>query len=199
MRRCVIALFFLTLSPSATAQEKLLDEIYGRFSHITGASADFTEVKKTKAFKKDQIQKGKFSSSRTGELTWEVLEPVRSTFTVKGDTARVTYPDMDYEKTYDLKKDAGIGTVVKNIFAVVGATGSASLKESYEYAVEGSWKDGWKITLVPRSKKVRKVIKKIILTVTKKDFITSIRIIEGGGDSTDITFTNIKLKKKSSK
>jgi outer membrane lipoprotein-sorting protein len=195
MRRLVIALFVLTLSPEVLAQEELLDEIYGKFSSVTGASADFTEVKKTKAFKKEQVQKGKFSSSRKGDLVWEIIDPVRSTFTVKGDTARVTYPDMDYEKTYDLKKDKGIGVVVKNIFAVVGASGSSSLKETYEYAVEGSWKEGWKVTLVPKNKKVKKVIKKIILTITKKDFITSIRIIEGGGDSTTITFTNIKLKR----
>ncbi len=196
MRSLLPAMLVLLLSPAAHAQDKLLDEIYGKFSHVTGASADFTEVKKTKAFKKEQVQKGRFSSSRKGELTWEIIEPVRSTFTVKGDTARVVYPDMNYEKTYDLKKDKGIGTVVKNIFAVVGATGSASLKETYEYAVEGSWKEGWTVTLVPKSKKVRKVIKKIILTITKKDFITSIRILEGGGDSTTITFTNIKLEKK---
>jgi outer membrane lipoprotein-sorting protein len=196
MRRLALALLVLTLSPPAGAQEDLLDQIYGRFSHVTGASADFTEVKKIKAFKKDQVQKGKFSSSREGELTWEIIEPVRSTFTVKGDTARVTYPDKGYEKTYDLEKDKGIGTVVKNIFAVVGATGSASLKEAYACAVEGSWKEGWTVTLVPKNKKVKKVIKKIILTITKKDFITSIRIFEGDGDSTTITFTNIKLKKK---
>lgn len=194
MRSLLTALMILVMSPAAHGQEKLLDEIYGKFSHVTGASADFTEVKKTKAFKKEQVQKGRFSSSRKGELTWEITEPVRSTFTVKGDTARVVYPDMDYEKTYDLKKDKGIAVVVKNIFAVVGATGSASLKETYEYEVQGGWKDGWTVTLVPKSKKVRKVIKKIILTITEKDFITSIRILEGSGDSTTITFTNIKLK-----
>ena len=95
MRRLVNALLLLTLSPEARAQEELLDEIYGKFSSVTGASADFTEIKKTKAFKKEQVQKGKFSSSRKGDLVWEIIEPVRSTFTVKGDTARVTYPDME--------------------------------------------------------------------------------------------------------
>ena len=184
----------LLASPAAGAQEKLLDQIYGRFSHVTAASADFTEVKKSKAFKKEQVQKGRLASSRNGELVWEIVEPVKSVFSVKGSTAKVVYPDLDYEKTYDLKTDKALGEVVKNIFSIVGASGADTLKKSYDYKVEGSWKAGWKVTLVPKNKQVRKVLKKIVLTITEKDFITAIQLLEAGGDTTAISFTNIKLK-----
>ena len=194
--KALLAAALLLMSSAAAgagAQEKMLDQIYARFAGIKSASADFTETKKSKAFKKEQVQKGKFLSSRDGNLTWDVLEPLRSTFTVSGSTAKVVYPDLNYEKIYDLKTDSSLGHVIKNIFSIVSASGAAAIKKTYECSVEGSWKKGWKVTLVPRSKDVRKVIAKIILTITEKEFITAIEIIEGGGDSTTIAFTNIKL------
>lgn len=194
MKYIAAALILFLLPTGAHAQGKGLDEIYSKFNHVTGAGADFTEIKKIKAFKKKQIQKGKFSSSRNGELKWEIIEPVKSTFTVKGNTAKVVYPDLDYEKTYDLKTDTSLSYVVKNIFSIISASGTDTLKENYNTTIEGSWKEGWKVILVPKSKKVRKVISKIILTITEKEFITSIEIFEGGGDHTAIQFTNIKLK-----
>lgn len=187
------ALVLLFSGPGAGTQEKMLDQIYAKFTGIKSASADFTETKRSKAFKKEQVQKGRFFSARDGSLKWEVLEPMKSTFTVSGSTAKVVYPDLKYEKTYDLKTDGSLGQVVKNIFSIVSASGAGTMKKTYECSVEGSWKKGWKVTLVPRSKEVKKVIAKIVLKITEKDFITAIEIFEGSGDSTSILFTNIKL------
>jgi outer membrane lipoprotein-sorting protein len=190
---CGALYFALLLLLSPEVQEKTLDLIYAKFAAVKSVSADFTETKKSRAFTKEQVQKGKFFSSRDGRLTWEVLEPVRSIFTVSGSTAKVVYPDLKYEKTYDLKTDSSLGQVVKNIFSIVSASGVGTMKKIYECGVEGSWKKGWKVTLVPHNKKVKKIIAKIILTITEKEFITAIEIFEGGGDGTTIVFTNIKL------
>jgi len=189
--RRALPLLFLAALGAAGGNSTKLGEIYARFEHVKSVSAGFTETITSKAFKTPQVQKGVFYSSRDGSLLWDVREPVKSTFTVKGSTAKVTCPDLDYEKTYDLNADAGLGEVVRNIFAVVGASGPQALKKGYEIGVEGSWKKGWKLTLVPKSEAVKKIIPKIILTVTAKDFITAIEIVEANGDAASIAFTGI--------
>ena len=197
MKRAGAALIFVACFAAAAAaaggHEKRLDEIWAKFSHVKSVRADFTEIKKQKAFKKDQVQKGKLFSSKDGTLIWETTSPVKSTFTVKGTTAKVVYPDLNYEKTYDLKKQSSLGHVVKNIFAIVGASDASVMKKNYTCTVEGSWEDGWKVTLVPRSDAVKKVIAGIILSISKADYINTIQIIEAGGDSATVTFTNIVL------
>ncbi|MFH1438078.1 MAG: outer membrane lipoprotein carrier protein LolA, partial [Pseudomonadota bacterium] len=90
MIRAGAALIFVACFAAAAAaaggQEKLLDAIWAKFSHVKSVRADFTEIKKQKAFKKDQVQKGRFFSSKEGTLIWETTSPVKSTFTVKGTT-----------------------------------------------------------------------------------------------------------------
>jgi len=174
-------------------QEKLLEEIYGRFATIASVAADFTQTRTGKAFKKAQVQKGTFFSSRDGALVWKVTSPSPSVFTVKGSSATVSYPELGYEKTYDLAAEAGLGVVVKSIFAIVGAAGPGPLVKDYEVSAKGSWKKGWSVTLVPRGEALRAAIARIVLAITPKDFIRSITIVEGGGDTTVIDFTNVVL------
>ncbi len=173
--------------------ERTLEVIYSRFATIKSVAADFVEKKKSRAFSTPQIQKGRFFSSRDGKLKWEILEPIRSTFTVSGNTAMVLYPDLRYEKIYDLATDTSLSEVVKNIFAIVSASAVDVIKKNYRYHLEGNWGKGWKVTLVPRRKAVRKVIEKIVLTITDKEFIKTIEISEEGGDITLIRFANVKL------
>ena len=192
----ILSALCMAAGPGEKSQDKQLDEIYAKFSHVKSVRADFTEIKKQKAFKKDQVQKGTFFSSKDGTLVWKTLSPVKSTFTVKGTTAKVEYPDLDYEKTYDLKKQSSLGHVVRNIFAIIGASDASVMKKNYSCSVEGSWEEGWTVTLVPRSDAVKKVIARIILTITRADYITAIQIVEAGGDSTTVFFTNIVFNPK---
>jgi len=188
----------LTISKKTISQGKLA-EIYSKFANIESVEANFTETKKSKVFQTEQIQKGTVFSSRNGKLIWHVAEPVENMFIIDGNTVKISYPDLNYEKYYDLRNAGVISEVAKNIFAIVSISGYKIIEKNYESTIKGNWKNGWQITLIPKQKEVKKAITKMTLNITENDFITSIEIFEGNGDITKIVFQNIKLNPASKK
>lgn len=169
-----------------------LDEIYARFDFVKSVKADFVQIKKSPAFKKPQVEEGSFYSSSSGELVWKVDRPAKSVFVVKGKRATVKYPELGYKKTYNLTEAGSpLGYVVESIFSIVGVGGADEIKRRYGYRIKGSWKEGFNITLVPKSVIVKKIIEKIVLEITAADFIKSIKIFESGGSLTEIKFRNV--------
>ena len=154
---------------------------------------DFTQVRQAAMLKEKMTSKGKMSFSGKN-LKWEYTEPNKFALVVKEENGQQQVYIQQDGKTK--KADGQSGQLFKGIAQIVmGSVTGRALSDNGDFTVEMFTQgDQWVAKLTPKQAKLKKMFSSIHLYFNEKhNAVTKVEMKEANGDTTTITFTNVKL------
>lgn len=199
----VLGLVLLLLISSVSAQsltkaspeqsKKMIETVGKATAAVKTIQCDFTQVRQSTMLKEKQTSKGQMFYSGQN-LKWAYTSPNKHALVVKGDGQ--VYMQQDGKTK---KADGQSGQLFKGIAQIVmNSVTGAALSESGDFTVEMFTQgDKWVAKLTPKQAKLKKMFTSIYLYFNDKhNAVTKVEMKEANGDTTTITFTNLKLNEK---
>lgn len=196
----VMLLLFVTTGSAQTLKKatpeqakKMVETVNKATATVKGIQCDFTQVRQSAMLKEKMTSKGKMSFSGKN-LKWEYTEPNKFALTVKEENGQQQVYIQQDGKTK--KADAQSGQLFKGIAQIVtGSVTGTVLSDNGDFTVEMYTQgDQWVAKLTPKQAKLKKMFSSIFLYFNDKhNAVTKVELKEANGDTTTITFTNMKL------
>jgi len=196
----VMLLLFVTTGSAQTLKKatpeqakKMVETVNKAAATVKGIQCDFTQVRQSAMLKEKMTSKGKMSFSGKN-LKWEYTEPNKFALTVKEENGQQQVYIQQDGKTK--KADAQSGQLFKGIAQIVtGSVTGTVLSDNGDFTVEMYTQgDQWVAKLTPKQAKLKKMFSSIFLYFNDKhNAVTKVEMKEANGDTTTITFTNMKL------
>lgn len=196
----VMLLLFVTTGSAQTLKKatpeqakKMVETVNKATATVKGIQCDFTQVRQSAMLKEKMTSKGKMSFSGKN-LKWEYTEPNKFALTVKEENGQQQVYIQQDGKTK--KADAQSGQLFKGIAQIVtGSVTGTVLSDNGDFTVEMYTQgDQWVAKLTPKQAKLKKMFSSIFLYFNDKhSAVTKVEMKEANGDTTTITFTNMKL------
>ena len=183
-----------SLQKASPEQSKKMIETVGKATAaVKTIQCDFTQVRQSTMLKEKQTSKGQMFYSGQS-LKWAYTSPNKYALVVKGDGQ--VYMQQDGKTK---KADGQSGQLFKGIAQIVmNSVTGAALSENGDFTVEMFTQgDKWVAKLTPKQAKLKKMFTSIHLYFNDKhNAVTKVEMKEANGDTTTITFTNLKLNEK---
>ena len=183
-----------SLQKTSSEQSKKMIETVGKATAaVKTIQCDFTQVRQSTMLKEKQTSKGQMFYSGQN-LKWAYTAPNKYALVVKGDGQ--VYMQQDGKTK---KADGQSGQLFKGIAQIVmNSVTGAALSENGDFTVEMFTQgDKWVAKLTPKQAKLKKMFTSIHLYFNDKhNAVTKVEMKEANGDTTTITFTNLKLNEK---
>lgn len=183
-----------SLQKTSPEQSKKMIETVGKATAaVKTIQCDFTQVRQSTMLKEKQTSKGQMFYSGQN-LKWAYTAPNKYALVVKGDGQ--VYMQQDGKTK---KADGQSGQLFKGIAQIVmNSVTGAALSENGDFTVEMFTQgDKWVAKLTPKQAKLKKMFISIYLYFNDKhNAVTKVEMKEANGDTTTITFTNLKLNEK---
>ena len=183
-----------TLKKATPEQSKKMLETVGKATaSVKSIQCDFTQVRQSAMLKEKMTSKGKMSFSGKN-LKWEYTEPNKFALVVKEENGQQQVYIQQDGKTR--KADGQSGQLFKGIAQIVmGSVTGTALSDNGDFTVEMFTQgDQWVAKLTPKQAKLKKMFTSIHLYFNEKhNAVTKVEMKEANGDTTTITFTNVKL------
>ena len=190
MKALVLAFALLSSAaptPAAPEGQPELAALKKKLASVVSLSASFTQTRHWSALKDAMVTQGTFSWSRGGKLVWRTRPPAESELIVEGKQATMRYPALGTSQSFDFSAQPGMAAVFDSIAAVLQADFDR-LAPLYEISVVKASPP--RVSLKPRSAEMAKVISGIELAFNAKLDLETVVMLEGGGDKTEISFSN---------
>ncbi len=179
--------------PYSEAERK---KFMAKFSKTAGKvdrlQLDFGQKRHTALFRKPLVATGRCWFAKPDKLRWEVFTPYRSILLYNGSEVA----KFDYRENKLRKLKMGSPDILRRIIGQISRWMQGDFSESesvYNLSVY-SGKDCRFLTLVPKSEKMRKYVKSVVLRSSNKGYrITEVRINESASDYIVISFTREKI------
>jgi outer membrane lipoprotein-sorting protein len=160
-------------------------------SESTGSIiSDFVQEKNLSILSEKIISKGQFCFKKQNNIRWEYSEPYRYLIIISRNQFYTR--DERNQKQYDIQSNK-MFLEINNFIS--GCIQGDILKNEKDYAIE--YFEGSKlfyVKLVPRSEKMKKILNEVQIYFDKNDLtVSSLKMVESGGDYTRIDFINKKL------
>ena len=183
-----------TLKKATSEQsKKMVEAVNKAMAEVKSIQCDFVQVRQSAMLKEKMTSKGKMSFSGKN-LKWEYTEPNRFAFSVKEEDGQQQVYIQQDGKTK--KADGQSGQLFKGIAQIVmGSLTGAALSDNGDFTVEMyTFGDQWVAKLTPKQAKMKKMFSSIFLYFNNKhNTVSKVEMKEANGDTTTITFTNVKL------
>ena len=203
MKKWIVRLMMTALWLSASAQtlkkstpeqaKKMVETVNKATAAVKSIQCDFTQVRQSAMLKEKMTSKGKMSF--TGKnLKWEYTEPNKFALVVKEENGQQQVYIQQDGKTR--KADGQSGQLFRGIAQIVmGSVTGTALSDNGDFTVEMFTQgDQWVAKLTPKQAKLKKMFASIHLYFNEKhNAVTKVEMKEANGDSTTITFSNVKL------
>lgn len=174
---------------SETDLERFLLHIKEKSEEVSSLHANITQEKKLALFKKPIIFTGKISLDRPDKLRWEFISPVPSVL-IFNQTKGMKCELGSKPQHFDLQSDPIMQIVAKQLWTWLDGD-FTKLKNDYSLHLI----DPQTIKIKPNDISMKKIIEWVsILFDNQSGQPLNIVIVEPGGDSTNIHFSNHQLK-----
>ena len=158
-------------------------------STIHAVTSEFRQERRLAMLKEPVISTGRFYYEKPDKLRWEFLSPDPSGFLVNGKIAKQWKGKNNPPEAFDLQQNPVIRLIVDQLMAWTKAD-FAWIEQRYVITI--AKEDPIMLKLVPRSSKEKKYIDRILISFEADTHYTNaVNIIEKGGDSTHIGFSNM--------
>lgn len=174
--------------------KKMVEAANKATAAVKTIQCDFTQVRQSAMVKEKMTSKGKMYFSGTN-LKWAYTTPNQYALIVK-DGGQQVYIQQDGKTK---KAEGQSAQLFKGIAQIVmGSVTGAALSENGDFTVEMFTQgDKWVAKLTPKQAKFKKMFTSIYLYFNDKhNAVTKVEMKEANGDTTTITFTNLKLNEK---
>lgn len=192
-RRFLLGAFFGTISlgaPIHAAETDMLKRIGSQIERHHVVHADFTQTKQMAALKRPLITTGHLVFLREQGVLWQIEKPYRIAYLLSDE--KIVEIAADGSRKERGQRDVpGLAQIGRVFHAMLGAQTNI-LHEYFNVSVEGNEKK-WRITLTPRHPQIAQFLTQ--LRLNGGQFVEQIRILEAGGDTTLIRFTNSRGSK----
>ncbi len=194
MRRIGAVLLFCIVIAAAEARaggnEAVLDRIRAAAGAVGTIQAGFVQEKKLSVFDEMLRSKGKFAFAKPDRLRWELTEPVKTGFSLRGKEGR-RWHEMTGEEPFRVDRDPLMGAVAGQLMAWATADFDG-LRAQYVLEVTGE--KPARVRLVPRSAALAALIEAVEVRFAPGErYVEEVTVREKGGDYTRITFRDVRL------
>ena len=197
-RLAALALTIVLLAASAahaggsgSGIDEVLKRLEKNVSSLKTLSATFVQKKRMAAFSHEIEMSGKVYIKKPSVLAWHVKKPIRYSVLITDKLIRQWDEDTDQVNEISLSGNPMLGAALEQM--TVWFEGKyTSLSKDYEIRIVS--KKGQPVVLEfnpMEHNMARKVIKKVSVGLAKDErYLSWIRIVEAGGDTTTIKFTD---------
>lgn len=190
-------LFAQDARQSATVPDgvkQVLKNIESKMSKIKSLECEFVQKKKLAIFTKEILITGKIFIQSPDLFAWHGNKPVLYSIVVNKNIFKQWDEDTDKVITFDLNSKPAFKTILKQMQSWFSGN---YLGLADEFRIEVTENKPLKLTFIPRKDATSEKMIKSVVVLFKKDlrYIENINITEKDGDSTNITFKNVKLNK----
>lgn len=169
----------------ARAADELLAQLAQQFEKRPVVRAEFVQSKAMAAFKKPLVTRGRLVFVRGKGVLWQIEAPLSLGYVLTDE--RIVEIAADGTKQMRSAQDLpGLAQVGRVFRALLGAQTSA-LQDVFTSKAEGKL-EAWQLTLQPKPGPVGQFMRQITLEGGR--YVERIRIEEGNGDITIISFRN---------
>ncbi len=187
IRRCIgIGLLCCGLPAGAqTVNDDLLNRIAVQMDRHPLVRAEFVQSKQVAALKRPLLTSGQLLFSRQQGVLWQIEQPYRVSYLLAED--RVVEIAADGSRKERLARDLPGMAQVSRVFRAMLGGNTAELRNYFELQVQGDT-SRWTLLLKPRQAQLAQFIEQ--LEIRGGAFVSEVRILEAGGDVTQIRFRN---------
>jgi outer membrane lipoprotein-sorting protein len=158
-------------------------------STVHAVASEFRQERRLAMLKEPVVSTGRFYYEKPDKLRWEFLSPDPSGFFVKGKLAKQWKGKNNPPEVFDLQQNPVIRLIIDQLLAWTKAD-FAWIEQRYIVSVVKE--DPISLKLVPRSSQEKKYIDHILISFeAETHYANAVDIIEKGGDSTRIRFSNM--------
>ena len=183
------------LAGSAAADPVPCDRIkmLARFPGLKTLRAEFTDRKRIALLEEPLVSSGRIAYQRPDRIRQVTERPAHQTIVIAGSRVTVVQHDLGREESLDLGTNAVAKAVVGNILLVLGGR----LDElSRQYRCTGTEEEDLvRLRLVPLKEPMSTVIREMDVVIAPDAKIRQVTLHEVGGDSSEMTFTNVVTDK----
>ncbi len=157
---------------------------------VQSLQADFIQVQTRTILKRPLESSGAVRFDRPGTLTWAVLTPARSTFSMGGGKATMELPDHRAHRVVDLATLPEFKRLAASVMVWLQADPVAVARDfTTTYAPSPPT-----IVLIPVDPTLGRLVKTIELGIAESPFrVAHVRIVEPTGDTVEIRFSKVVL------
>lgn len=187
MRNALWLLLWLCLFPAtagAAEVESVLTHLEGVAAGVKSLSSDFVQEKHLAMFDEVMTSKGRFLFVKPDRLRWELLEPVKSGFVLKGNEGRRWSDRSGRTEPFDLAREPVMKLVAEQLLSWARAD-FAKLRQ--EYRISLVREKPVQLRLDPLAK--GGTLDYLLITfATNETHVESVEIHDKDGDFTRIRF-----------
>ena len=173
-------------------QKDVLYQISQASAKINTLECKFAQKKSISVLSETVVSQGIMYFKKDNHLRWQYNSPYQYLFILSA--GKVMIKSENKTEKYDTDKNK----IFKEISEIMlGGVSGKMLVDDKKFKAEFSGNSSSiKVVLYPKNKDLQKLMKTITLTFSKKDWtVNSIEMLEKGGDSTLITFTEKNVNK----
>ena len=188
---------FYSLSLLAQSSFKSINDISNfknKLKEVSKATksieSDFVQEKNVSVLTKKIVSKGIFCFKKENNIRWEYLEPYKYLVVISNN--KISVKDDKSKKQFDSQSSPMSKELVMMMFNFIQGNISACEKEYDILYLEND--KYYYLKMIPKSSKIKKMLSQVDLYFEKKDFtVSKVKMLEPGGDYTNIEFINKKL------
>lgn len=160
----------------------------GELERTDKIQANFIMVRKISVLKESVESSGVLVLGGAGLLRWETLKPSKSVLIVNKGNGWIHYPDLDVLKSFDVSSDPVMKTLSEHLLSITRRDFDAI---SHWYTIKEV--DSGEYKLFPKLAQVKRIFRELNVRISKKGLISKVVLISAQGDSTEISFSKIKV------
>ncbi len=191
----ILLLSFLIIASPSYAEElelaPLLVELKQAAAGVKTLSSPFEQEKYLDIFAEKLLSQGQFSYRKPNQLRWELLNPVASGFVMRGDKGERWNQLSGKVEDFSVKNDPVMGMIAQQLLA--WARVDIDWLQS-RYRMELQTVAPVVLHLYPHDDGEAEFIEYLqIEFAPDRSHVVLVKMIEPGGDSTTIRFTDVKI------
>lgn len=184
---CVLACFLGAVAGSANAADPL-EQVRAQVAQVPLLRGEFAQEKQVAGFKNPLRSTGRFLLARDKGVVWTTMAPFPSEIVITQERILSRQRDGSRRVEVDGKQQPGLRSVNAMMFALMSGDMKA-LTSTFEVKEEPV-PQGWKLTLVPRSRQLAQAFTSVRLAGDR--YVREVELREANGDLTRLRFSGMR-------
>lgn len=164
-------------------------EVAARANNLESLSCDFTQVKFIQLMDEKAVSKGRLFYNAPNVLKWEYSSPYNYQILFKENQLHVN--DDGNKSVTNIRSN----NLMEKLVGLISGSVNGKLITDHEnfdvtYSRSGKNIIAW---IIPKDPLIKQMFNEIVMIFTPDHILSSVKLMEDGGDYTQIDFRNIKL------